>query len=96
MSSWIGIERVEITRLGQRAYLENVEEGNDGRRTHYWIKYNTSSNHQVAEGTDIWAVRSNRISITPLDPALMHGELPTIFNGLADEVATGLGLRKGG
>ena len=34
------IQGVETTRLGPRAYTEHVERGQDGRRTHYWIRHN--------------------------------------------------------
>ena len=88
------IERVEITRLGPRAFLESVERGNDGRRTHYWIKHNRPVNSNAPPGTDIWAVRNNRISITPLDLAFAPGEPSTAYQVLTQEVADGLGLRK--
>ena len=61
------IRKAVITGLGPRLYLENVERGNNGRRTHYWIKHNRLTNHPVGEATDIWAVRNNHISITALN-----------------------------
>ena len=89
------IGKAEITRLGPRAFLENVELGNDGRRTHYWIRHNRPVNGPVAEGTDVWAVRNNRISITPVHVAFEGGESPHVFGALADEVTADLasGLR---
>ena len=86
------IESVEITRLGSRAYLESVEQGNDGRRTHYWIKHNRPANDPDAEGTDTWAVRNNRVSITPLDLLFTPSEPSPALDILADEVAASLGL----
>ena len=67
------IEGAEITRVGPKAYLEGVEEGHDGRRTHYWIRHNQATREDAVEGTDIWAVRNNRISISLLDPASISG-----------------------
>ena len=64
------IKGAAIARLGHRLYLENVERGNNGRRTHYWIKHNRLVSRAVPEDTDIWAVRSNRIAITPLNAIL--------------------------
>ena len=64
------IKGADITRLGHRLYLENVERGSNGRRTHYWIKHNRLVNHAAAEDTDIWAVRNSRIAITPLNAFL--------------------------
>jgi len=67
------IEQVEITKLGPKAYLESVERRSDGRRTHYWIHHNKPIGDHAEEGTDIWAVRHNRISITPVNPSFITG-----------------------
>lgn len=81
------IERVELTRLGAATYLENVEQGTDGRRTHYWIRHNRKVNAEVEEGTDVWAVRNRRVSITPLHVSFSL-ETPTpAFDALTDAVA---------
>jgi 5'-nucleotidase len=89
------IEKVEITKLGPRLYLENVERGTNGRITHYWIKHNKPANPSVTEGTDIWAVRNNRISITSINGLFSPDELSSDLQALADEVAAGLGLTLG-
>ena len=86
------IEGAEITRLGPKAYLEGVEQGHDGRRTHYWIRHNQPTGEDAGEGTDIWAVRNNRISITPFDPSSVsgrgHQDLSLIARQLPDKIAT--------
>jgi 5'-nucleotidase len=87
------IEKVDITRLGPRAYMESVQRESDGRRTHYWIKQNRPTNLEVGEGTDIWAVRKNRVSITPVDLLTGPGEPAVAYDALAGEVAKELGLR---
>ena len=87
------IEHVEITRLGPRAYLESVERGRDGRRTHYWIKHNKPQIDEAEMGTDVWAVRNNRVSITPIDVALMGGVQPQSLRELSEEVTAALGSR---
>ena len=81
------IERVELTRLGAATYLENVEQGTDGRRTHYWIRHNRKVNAEVEEGTDVWAVRNRRVSITPLHVPFSLETPSPAFNVLADAVA---------
>ena len=86
------IEKVDITRLGPRAYMESVERKADGHRTHYWIKQNRPTNLEVGEGTDIWAVRKNRVSITPVDLLTGPGEPAIAYDALAGEVAKELGL----
>ena len=86
------IEGVDLTRLGPRAYLESVQQENDGRRTYYWIRHDRPVGADSAKGTDIWAVRANRISITSLHSLFMTGEAPAEFNVLAEAVAEGLAL----
>ena len=65
------LKGVRVTPLGPKAYLESVERGNDGRRTHYWIRHNKPMNKAVPEGCDIWAVRNDWVSISPVDPGLV-------------------------
>ena len=86
------IKQVDITRLGPRQFLENVERGTNGRATHYWIKHNKNINPAVAEGTDIWALRNNHISITPLNGLFGADESASEFQVLADAVASELGI----
>jgi len=64
------IQGVEITRLGRRSYSESVKEGNDGRREYYWVSRSKAVDKEQPEGTDIWALRHNRISITPIHAGL--------------------------
>ncbi len=86
------IEEVQLTRLGPKAFLENVERGSDGRKEHFWIKHNRSINTQPEEGTDRWAVRNKRVSITPIDVVFTngppHGVFESIAKGLTEELTT--------
>jgi 5'-nucleotidase len=59
------IAGVEITRLGERSYMDNIKAGHDGKRKYYWIVRGKPDWVEV-EGTDIWALGQNKISITPL------------------------------
>lgn len=59
------IKGVEVTHLGHRAYVDSIEEGNDGRRTWYWIK-RERPDWEEEEGSDIWAIRRRKVSITPI------------------------------
>ena len=61
------IECLDVTNLGPVAYIEEVETGQDGIRTHYWVRHRRPADIDVPSGTDVWAVRNGRISITPLD-----------------------------
>lgn len=83
------IKGIELTRLGRRSYEESVTEDHDGRRHYYWILRGTPAS-ELDEGTDIWALKQNRISITPLDSNLtgntqeagLAGLSATLFEGL--------------
>lgn len=59
------IQGLEVTRLGEYAYNDIVEQGHDGKREFYWIK-RTKPQWQTNQRTDIWAVEHKQISITPL------------------------------
>jgi 5'-nucleotidase len=59
------IAGIEITRLGERSYMDNIKAGHDGKRKYYWIVRGKPDWKEV-EGTDISALGKNRISITPL------------------------------
>ncbi len=64
---WSDIKGIEITRLGRRIYRDELVSRQDPRgRAYYWIGGLPPKG--IAEhGTDIWAVKNNLISITPLN-----------------------------
>ena len=57
---------VEITNLISRAVAFEVTHGNDGRRDYYWIGVARTKREDVQEGTDVWALREKKVSITPV------------------------------
>jgi 5'-nucleotidase len=59
------IRGVSLTHLGRRTYMDVVKKGDDGRRNYYWIARERPG-WVMEKGLDIWAVRRQRISITPL------------------------------
>jgi len=60
------IAGVKITRLGKRVYSGMLVERQDPRgRSYYWIGGEPPSG-VPEEGTDIWALANNFVSITPL------------------------------
>jgi 5'-nucleotidase len=60
------IASVKITRLGQRVYRDKLVERQDPRgRNYYWIGGEPPTG-VPEEGTDIWALANNCVSITPL------------------------------
>ena len=59
------IAGIEITRLGERSYMDNIKVGHDGKRKYYWIVRGKPDWKEV-KGTDIWALGQGKISVTPL------------------------------
>lgn len=60
------IAGIEITRQGRRIYKDELFRREDPRgRPYYWIGGERPDGH-MTEGTDIAAVASNKISITPM------------------------------
>lgn len=59
------IAGIEMTRLGERSYMDNIKVGHDGKRKYYWIVRGKPDWKEV-EGTDIWALGQNKISVSPL------------------------------
>ena len=90
-----GIKGAAITRLGPRLYLENVERGSNGRRTYYWIKHNRLTHRPVADDSDIFAVRNNRIAITALNAVFNPDSKLPDLQPLADSVISALELTNG-
>lgn len=86
------LKGIELTRLGPRAYMENVEA--EGQDDHYWIRHNRPVGEHAEAGTDIWAIRNDNVSITPLNGLLATAEGTTLSQALAHEVARALGLKK--
>lgn len=83
------IKGVEITRLAGRSYVESVKEGHDGRRKYYWIA-RSKPTWDLQEGTDIWAISHNRISITPLHTDLTSRSTISALEGLGAGLMRGL------
>jgi len=60
------IAGVKITRLGKRVYSDKLVERQDPRgRNYYWIGGEPPGG-VPEEGTDIWALANNYVSVTPL------------------------------
>lgn len=83
------ITGIELTRLGERSYMDNIKAGHDGKRKYYWIVRGKPDWKEV-EGTDIWALGQNKISITPLhsdlSSELQLKQLRKVFSPLFQEL----------
>ena len=91
------VEGVEITVPGNRGFVERAEHEVVGRREHYWIKHNRVNTESDAEvGTDVWAVRHNRVSISSISPLLTDGMPITRLRRLAEAVSRAMETSGGG
>ncbi len=65
------LEGVAVTSLARRTYVDVIEQTEDSRgKVIYWITRGKAT-WEMEEGTDIWAIRNKRISITPLQSDLV-------------------------
>jgi len=88
-----GVKGVQVTQLAPKAWSEGVEIGHDSRRrTYYWIRYNKPPPEAPPEGTDVWAILNDRVSITPIDLNATNGASPDGLHELAAVVTATLGL----
>lgn len=63
---WADLRGVEVTRLGRRIYRDALVRRSDPLgRPYYWIGGEPPSG-EVAEGTDIWAIETGHVSVTPV------------------------------
>jgi 5'-nucleotidase len=68
------LQGVEITRLMAGGVNLEVTAGDNGRQKHYWIGVEARKRPRkkdIPEGTDVWAIREKRVSITPLHTDLI-------------------------
>ena len=77
---------VEITKLGTKMFTDNYDKRIDPRgKVYYWMAGELTSKHEE-DGTDIAAVRANRISITPVTFEMTHKE---VMNNLENAFCSG-------
>ena len=80
---------LRATRLGGLSYRESVRlESADGDERRFWIARNRPSNQTPANDSDIWALKNNYVSITPLrlgmgDDAGLT-QVSALLDGLSD------------
>ena len=73
---------LKVTQMGSRSYGESVREEGGSEDKRYWISRNRPISGQPVDGTDIWALKNNYISITPLQISLGHEEQVPEIEGL--------------
>ena len=60
------LKGVEITRLGGRSYGESVRKDTTGIHQKYWISRNRPIHNDNGNGTDMFAMKNNIASISPI------------------------------
>ena len=83
------VKGIKATRLGGLSYRESVRlESTDGDEKRYWIARNRPSNQTQSADSDIMALRSNYVSITPLRLGMGDDagvpEVEALLDGLMD------------
>ena len=71
------IKGIEFTQLARRSYAERIQSGYNGKRDYYWI-VRGEPRWDKQEGTDAWALKEGRISITPLRGELSTATIPSV------------------
>jgi 5'-nucleotidase len=85
------IQGISISRLSRRAYSDTVHEEEDARqRKWYWISHKTPIQEEEP-GTDAWALRQHRASITPITPNLTGSDFMPWLQSLEHELETSIG-----
>lgn len=80
-----GVEGLDVTSQGKTDFALVVDERQDGRgNPYFWLRFSDRQG-RFAEGTDIAAVRANRISVTPL-------KLDLTDHAVVNSVAEALGV----
>jgi 5'-nucleotidase len=87
------IAGVRITTLGSRSYGETIRTEGNGARQRYWINRNRLMATNPEQGTDLWALRNNFASITPLQATLGHREHVPAVEALLEGIAAQLQVR---
>ena len=86
------IQGVDCTVLGRKAFLENVEKIQKGRRSYYWIHHNKLVDSEIVEGTDVWSIKNNRVSITNVEPEVLMGSSDTRMDIFRESAIRSLGI----
>lgn len=84
------LQGISISRLSRRVYSDSVREEDDSlERKWYWISHKAPiQDHEP--GTDAWALRQHRASITPIAPNLTALDFMPWLQSLEQEIETSI------
>ena len=81
---------VQVTRLGNRSYGESVREEGTGDQKQYKIARDRPISGEAQPGTDMWALKNNQVSITPLHIGLGNTdqipEVESLLEGIPEQL----------
>ena len=81
---------VQVTRLGNRSYGESVREEGTGDQKVYKIARDRPISGEAQPGTDMWALKNNQVSITPLHIGLGNADqipdVESLLEGIPDQL----------
>ena len=86
------IRGVDLTEVGPKAFLENVESVESGRRTFHWLRHNKPMEVTYQKGTDVWSINHDRASITVVNPYLTTDNKTELGNSVLKSSLERLGL----
>lgn len=81
------INGLESTTIGPRLFSEGIEKVNRGRRDFYWLKNKTYSSSEAKEGTDVWAIKNQKVSVTLVNPYFPASNDHKIINQTIDSIS---------
>ena len=83
---------LKVTQLGRRSYGESVREESGDSGKQYRISRNRPVPGEPGDGTDIWALKNNYISVTPLTMSLgqpeQAPEVEDLLSGISVDLLT--------
>lgn len=80
---------VEITRLAKGRYNNTLQKVDSAKYDYYWVARG-KADWEAEEGTDVWAIRNKRISITPLHIDLTSDRSAPLLTGFAEAIFAAL------
>lgn len=84
------IAGLKVTQLGGRSYGESVRVDGTGDAKEYWISRNRPMSGTPVDGTDIWAMKNNYISITPMQISFgqqqQAADVEKLVDGISDQL----------
>ena len=80
------IKSLKSTFLGGSNYQQNVEKEIISNEEYFWIKPDKKNHQKPLEGSDIWAIDHNYISISKIDPFFLSSSNDNHISLIIDSI----------